>query len=366
MKSKNIKILLILILCLTMVFTTSVSYATSISSKIDDKQEELDANNNKLNDLSDDMSAINARITKTEAKLATTQKSITAMHEDIADTNENLKKEKSKLEKTEDELDVRLRNIYKGGSLDFIDIFLSSTNISELMSNIEMMQKVYKNDRDLVDSVRESYEKIKAEKEKLVTLQEKLKTKLETLEEEQDELSNDYAKLEKKENKLTTNKEKLEADIDALNAESEALKSDINSNSSSGSYKGGSMLWPVPGHYYVSSPFGYRIHPVLGVSKFHSGIDIPAPSGTSIKAANSGTVMSASYAGSYGNLVMIDHGGGIVSLYGHTSKMLVHAGEHVSKGQTIALVGTTGRSTGNHCHFEVRVNGSPVNPRNYV
>ena len=126
------------------------------------------------------------------------------------------------------------------------------------------------------------------------------------------------------------------------------------------------MIWPSAASRRITSPFGNRLHPILKIYKFHSGIDIGASYGTNILAANSGTVIKAGYNSSYGYMVMIDHGGGIVTLYAHSSKLLVSTGDVVARGQVIALIGSTGRSTGPHLHFEVRVNGAYQNPLNYV
>ena len=126
------------------------------------------------------------------------------------------------------------------------------------------------------------------------------------------------------------------------------------------------MEWPVPGYHKVTSPYGNRYHPVLKKNKFHSGVDLRAPMGTPIVAANDGKVLSAGYNSGYGNRIYIDHGGGIVTVYAHNSKLLVKAGDKVKRGQTIAKAGSTGRSTGPHLHFEVRKNGKTTNPMNWI
>ena len=131
-------------------------------------------------------------------------------------------------------------------------------------------------------------------------------------------------------------------------------------------YSGGAFTWPCPSYTYISSDFGYRIHPISGVEKFHSGIDMAAPYGSAILAAADGTVVSAGYSSSMGNYVMINHGGGLYTIYMHASALYVSSGQSVSAGEQIAAVGSTGNSTGPHLHFSVRLSGSYVSPWNYL
>lgn len=139
----------------------------------------------------------------------------------------------------------------------------------------------------------------------------------------------------------------------------------VNSAKATPEAKQGEFYWPVPGHHRITSPFGYRVHPILGYKKLHTGIDISAPSGTPVIAAGSGTVIASRFMGGYGNCIMVDHGSK-VTVYAHLSGRAVSVGQSVSAGQTIGYVGSTGMSTGPHLHFEVRVNGSLQNPVNYL
>jgi murein DD-endopeptidase MepM/ murein hydrolase activator NlpD len=159
----------------------------------------------------------------------------------------------------------------------------------------------------------------------------------------------------------------LEKELDALNAEANALTAEIlRLQNPNVAYSGGIMQWPCPASTRITSKFGYRIHPVTKTKKLHTGLDIGVPTGSSIVAANSGTVIKAAWNNSYGYMVMVDHGGGIVTLYAHNSRLLVSAGQKVERGQQIALSGNTGVSTGPHLHFEVRVNGEYKDPQAYL
>ena len=131
-------------------------------------------------------------------------------------------------------------------------------------------------------------------------------------------------------------------------------------------YVGGVMAWPVPGYTRITSPFGMRVHPVTGIYKLHTGTDIGAPIGANFIAANDGVVIKAGFNKAYGNMVIIDHGGGVSTLYAHGSEILVTVGQQVKKGDPVLKVGMTGYATGPHAHFEVRVNGEYVQPLNFV
>ena len=152
----------------------------------------------------------------------------------------------------------------------------------------------------------------------------------------------------------------------AMEKQSKKIESDILAAQRAVEYAGGELLYPLPGHYRITSPYGGRIHPITGVWSNHGGTDIAAPNGTNILSSNDGVVIFAGYHYSYGNYIIVDHGGGIATLYAHCSRLLAYEGQAVSKGDPIALVGSTGESTGNHLHYEVRVNGVRKNPMDYL
>jgi len=339
-----------------MVCSVSYTYATSlndINKKIDSTEDKLEEGKDKVKDMNQDISQL-------QKKIDSNQTSIVSLEAQIAEKEASLAAKKAEINKNTDSMNKRLRNMYKSGSVSFIDIILSSGNVGELISNMEMIKIIYKSDSDLITSLKKNYAKIKAESKELAKMKSDLEVK-------QQQMNADKADISQKRSAVAADNKELEQKLDALNAEADRITSDIQSLSSKDTkYSGGVLLWPCPSSHRVTSEFGYRIHPILGYRKLHTGIDIGASYGASIVAANGGKVIASYYNSSYGNMVMIDHGGGIVTLYAHASSRLVSKGASVSRGQTIAKVGSTGSSTGNHLHFEVRVNGVYKNPRSYL
>ena len=170
--------------------------------------------------------------------------------------------------------------------------------------------------------------------------------------------------------KLSDKEKDIQTKIDEYNTQFSQVNREILEIAlSSGMYTdyiGGVMAWPVPGHTLITSPYSMRVHPITGVYKLHTGVDISAPIGADFIATADGVVTKANYNGAYGNMVMIDHGGGISTLYAHGSEILVQVGQVVKRGEPVLKVGSTGYSTGPHAHFEVRINGVPTNPMDYI
>jgi murein DD-endopeptidase MepM/ murein hydrolase activator NlpD len=234
------------------------------------------------------------------------------------------------------------------------------------MSNMDMVQKIYDNDIDVLKTMEDQHKQVEAQKQKLETLQANLESEKQQEADKQANLQASRGEVANLKSQVASDNADLEDQIDDLNAEADRLVSEIRKLQGNQAYTGGNFCWPSASSTRVTSEFGMRFHPILKVNKLHTGIDIGAASGTKVLAANNGTVIKAGWNNSYGNVVMIDHGGGIVTLYAHNSKLLVSTGDVVSKGQNIALSGSTGNSTGPHIHFEVRVNGDYKNPRDWL
>lgn len=280
-----------------------------------------------------------------------------------------------------------IRAMEENGNYTYLALIFSSKSLSQLLTNIDMISEIMNSDQRLYEqytAARENTETVKADYEATLT----------ELGDKQDELASQKADLEKEIASAVDVINGLESDIDAYMAaydENEAAEAALQSqmdsmaaelaaqeaaaraaaSSSNTTYTGtgsvatGSYMWPCPSCNIVTSQYGYRIHPISGVNKFHSGVDIGASYGSAIVAADSGTVTVAEYSNSYGNYVMIYHSSGNYTLYAHMSSIAVSVNQTVTKGDTIGYVGSTGYSTGPHLHFEIRINGSTVDPLGY-
>lgn len=270
-------------------------------------------------------------------------------------------KDKTELFKT------RMRVLYQNMSQSSLEVLIESKSFSEFLSRLELLALVKANDEKLIKEISMAKENTEVKKQEKL---QKLNEKIAELEKLNSKLAKDKTSRAKVLTDLETQQESLkraEKREDDLIAQSKKLEKDlIKLQDANKKYAGGIMKWPTPGYTRISSPFGMRIHPIYKKKKMHTGIDIDAPSGATIVAANSGKVILAGWNGGYGNCVIIDHGDGIATLYAHQSKILVKVGDELKKGDTVGKVGSTGLSTGPHLHFEVRVGGEPKDPKKYV
>lgn len=366
---------LTLCICLTL---TSFSWASSsMQNKLEDIKEKSSTVSKDIKDKQGEVSTINKNLEQIEGKITDSENKIIEMEAQIAVYTESIRVAEEDIERLNKKIDVntellgeRINVMYKKGDIAYIEILFNSRSFSELLSNFNVITKIVTYDRQLLmelQDVKDTIEVRKVEMEdgrkavaNLKELMELEKAKLQENEKEQQAnkalISEDIKKLQIQEDELLKQAKALESQIKELTAKS----------SMGATYGGGVMGWPLAIQGTITSTFGYRKHPIYGSSNMHTGLDIAAPKGTNILAAADGVVISAGYAGSYGNMIMVDHGGGIVTLYAHSSALVAKKGAKVTRGTVIAKVGTTGASTGNHLHFEVRVNGKYVDPRKYV
>jgi murein DD-endopeptidase MepM/ murein hydrolase activator NlpD len=261
---------------------------------------------------------------------------------------------------------VRLRAMYVNSNETALDMLLQSKNLTDFLERLELISLISKRDRQIVQDL--SLAKQEVEYKRQLREVEKIETQ-KMAQEKKDRLDSLIASRSELERQIQENKNKialLENQEKELLKKSEEMTSLIQALSKRSKYVEGQMVWPLQYTTTITSKFGNRKHPILRRYSMHTGIDIGGKSGESILAANHGTVILAGWQDAYGNTVVIDHGGGITTLYAHCSKILVRKGDEVKAGHVIAKVGSTGWSTGPHLHFEVRVDGEPKNPLNYV
>ena len=260
-------------------------------------------------------------------------------------------------------LKTRLVVMYENSSTSVFETLVDSKNIIDFFEKLQYMSLISQYDRKAVEELNRAKMDVEFKKKLQEDAKKILLDKADVKQERLSSLKASRAELDVKITRSKAELSKLEKQVDALYNESQKLNDIIKNLSKKGKYAGGSMVWPCPSSFSVVSGFGMRKHPILRKYKMHTGIDIDGDRGASIIAANKGTVIISKYdRGGYGNMIVIDHGGGITTLYGHASKLLVIVGDEVAAGQVIAKVGSTGLSTGPHLHFEARKDGIPQNP----
>ena len=345
-----------------------------LNKDIKQKQSEIQAQKNESKDLKKQIDSLEKKIDDTKASIGKLDNAIAAAQNDLATLTAELKEAEKKVKEQNENLNARLRIMYKNGSIGFLDVLLQSGDFTEFLDNLALVQKVFKNDEEVLKDLRKTHDTIAAKKKEIEQLNAELEQSRELAAQTKKDLDSQQADLDDKKDAVDSDIAQSQEDLDKMEAEAEALNEQIrqaalaNSKKDGGKkyYTGGQMCWPAPSYTRISCYFGWRTHPITGRKNYHGGTDLAAPGGSPILAAESGTVIIAARHWSYGNYIVIDHGGGLATLYAHSSKLLVSKGAKVKRGQKIALVGTTGSSTGNHLHFEVRKNGVRVNGLPYI
>ena len=341
---------------------------TQLNRAIKAKEKELKEKKQEQAKIFDRLREISSGIARLDKDLERIQLQKTVIEEGIEKTEAELEEAEARLEERTEVLRARLVEIYKQGEVNYLEVLLEATSFSDFLVRFHLLEKIAQQDMDLIAEIeaeREAIEKkknkLEDDKRQLIALEKKAQENIRQLEQKQGEQKQIMASLE-------TEKAAIEKGLRELEQASNAIAAKIRAaQSKSTSYSGkssGHFLRPVSGR--ITSDYGWRTHPTLKTKRMHTGIDIGASSGTPIKAGDAGAVIFAGWLGAYGNAVVIDHGGGLSTLYGHMSSIGVREGQVVSRGQTIGKVGSTGWSTGPHLHFEVRVNGDPVSPWNYL
>ena len=356
---------------------TGTALADDLEDQLADLQRQAEEQQAKTNEASAKVESVSERLRQIqeELRVATAEYKevkgqLDSVEDKISDNTELLQKTEADLKVKNKKLQQRVRDIYINGQISYVDVLFGAKDFADLMTRMDVLKRIIKHDYDLIMKVKEEkatventraqLEKDKAEAEVLVTDAQAKKAKVEDKESEQQVLLD----------QAIYDRDTSERMYEEIMAASQEVANMIRrSHMSSAGYSGApagavGMIWPISGP--ITSEFGWRTHPIFGTARFHSGLDIGGDYGMPIYAAASGTVIYAGWISGYGNAVIIDHGGGVTTLYGHNDSLNVSEGENVAQGQVIAMCGSTGNSTGPHCHFEVRENGEPVSPYGYL
>ena len=349
-----------------LLFSTNFIYA---DNKENDLNKDLNENRQEQSTLEGKIKNLDSKIEEIEKNINETNNKIETLDSEIGTTKLEIGNLQNSIEDNEEALGKRLKAINNNYSMGYIKVILSSTSLSDFFNNIYIIKQVVEQDKAILKELDDNKVEIEDKEKKLndkKQIQEELKV---ALQQDNEAVQADKSELEGLKRELETEEDNLESEIEKISEESaakQAAEKGTNSNDSLNGAIISSGSWPVPGYSRVSSPYGYRLHPVLHIQKMHTGIDIPASTGTPAVAVDNGKIIYSGVQNGYGNTVMIQHDDGKVSLYAHNSELLVSVGQSVQKGQVVSKIGSTGRSTGPHLHFEIRINGKHTNPVPYI
>ena len=336
-----------------------------------------------IGSVSEQLRQIEEQLRQATTELNTITEQRVAVENDITLNERQLAEAQKRLEGREAVFYKRVRDIYINGRLSYLDVVIGSKDFSDFANRLEVLKRIIDSDINLISEIKKERAQIEAHKKKL----EEDRAKLVDLEKaalaKQAEIEQKKAErnvvLQKAQNDRAVAMQAIEelnassAQISAMLKERQAARAAAAAAAAQSAGQGssytwvqgtGQLGWPVSGE--ITSPYGYRVHPIWGTTIYHSGIDIGVDEGTPVHAADSGVIVWSGWMGGYGYAVVIDHGNGLSTFYGHNSELAVDEGQSVSKGQVVAYAGSTGNSTGPHVHFEVRENGDPVDPMGYL
>lgn len=340
-----------------------------------------------IGSVSEQLRQIEEQLRQATAELGTIKEQRVAVENDITLNERQLAEAQKRLEGRESVFYKRVRDIYINGRLSYLDVVIGSKDFSDFANRLEVLKRIIDSDITLINEIKKERadieahkQKLEADRAKLVELEKAALAKQTEIEQKKAERNvvlqkaqNDRATAMQAIEELNASsaqvsamlKERQAARAAAAAAAAAAAQSSGGQGASDNWVQGtGQLGWPVSGE--ITSPYGYRVHPIWGTTIYHSGIDIGVDEGTPVHAADGGVVVWSGWMGGYGYAVVIDHGNGLSTLYGHNSELAVDEGQSVVKGQVISYAGSTGNSTGPHVHFEVRVNGDPVDPMGYL
>lgn len=340
-----------------------------LQNQINDATDELEGVQEELSENLQQVQKLDEKIQTSQTELDELNTKITELQTSIDEVEEKLKVAEERYNRQKEILEVRLVTMYETSDTQYLDVILSSRSVSDFLSNYFLITELANYDTELLEDMKEQKDEIELSKKKLDSTQEQYATIKQNQTKTAKIIENTKIVRENYIAKLSDKEKDLQLQIDEYNSKYAEVNSEILSLALQGidtQYIGGELAWPVPGYTRISSKYGMRYHPILHVNKLHTGLDISAPMGANFVAANDGIVIKAGMNTAYGNMVIVDHGGGISTLYAHGSEILVQVGQTVKRGEAILKVGSTGYSTGPHAHFEVRLNGVVTDPMPYI
>ena len=371
-----ITIILILVITCSLCICVHAQDLTELQEQSNQLTQALDESNNRLQAVQEQLSTNMQELQDLDNQIAQSQEELNTINTDINDLMNQIKENEEKLSKTQAEfdkiqglLDARIIKMYETPKFEFLQVILASKNVTEMLSTYYAMKELAEYDNQLLDTVKKQKEDIETTKKILAEKKKQVVTNKQSQQKKAQVLANTKKMRQYYISKLSTEEQELQAKIDEYNGQVNAIEAEIKLmalNSISADYIGGAMTWPIPGYTTITSEYGMRVHPITGAYKLHTGTDIGAPMGADFVSAAKGVVVKATYNAAYGNMVIIDHGGGVQTLYAHGSEILVQVGQEVEAGTPVLKVGSTGYSTGPHAHFEIRINGQTVNPLEYL
>ena len=360
------------------ILTVSV-FATNVE-ELNQKKDELNA---QITEANGQLQEIQGEMTTTLRQINELNETIRQYESDVQELSQKLENLQLSVDENERKLQVseqkyniqkqgleeRLVAIYEAGEISYLDVLLGSGSMVEFITNYYLVTELAKYDTELLEEMEKEKNNIEIAKKALEEQKEQAKTLKAKKEQMAVVLQNTKTVQSNYMAQLTDKEKAMQEKIDYYESQTVLVEQEIQNillAEANPNYVGGIMAWPAPGYTRITSPYGMRTHPITGVYKLHTGVDIGAPIGANFIAANDGTVVKAEYNPAYGNMVLIDHGGGISTLYAHGSQIMVSVGQAVKRGDVVLKVGQTGYATGPHAHFEVRVNGAYVDPMPYI
>ncbi|MCI9063467.1 MAG: peptidoglycan DD-metalloendopeptidase family protein [Clostridia bacterium] len=388
---KLISIILVISVCMV----TFISYASNevdntesntinqtneinvLQQQRNEVQNQIQENEEKIDEIEDERTESLKQIATLDEGIQNTQKVLKNLNSDIKNLEEQvnliqeqLRQSTIKYNEQKDLLDTRLVAMYQSGDIQYLDVLLSSSSISDFISNYYLITELVDYDTILLEEVEQEKNIVEQKEKELTNKQNTLATQKQEQLKTQKVLENNKFLRQTYVEQLSKEEKTIQDEIDKYNKQIQDIENEIRNlatkKSFGAEYKGGTMKWPIDGHYRITSKYGMRTHPITGVYKLHTGIDVSAKTGDEFIAAAYGMVTKAGYNKAYGNMVIIDHGGGVQTLYAHGSSIEVEVGDIVNAGDIVLKVGSTGYSTGPHAHFEIRINGETVNPLDYI